>query len=210
MVVSPWAVVAPGQFSSITAGRFGVGYGEVFGVAIDHQVYAARLDTNGALINGWFLLAPGMFQSLAVTNRSGGQELFGIGVNQQMYAATLDANGNLLAGWLTTAAGTFTALTATTLGGGNLGVYALGTDQQVYEGVFAAAGGAQQGLWTVPQPGKFTALTSTTHLTGKTEVLGVVAGTGELLGEMFDSAGAFTSGFFKTAPGSFAAPAFAP
>ena len=57
--VSGWSPVAPGAFQSIVASDYAGVNPEVFGVGVDHQVYAARFTSNGTLANGWFRVAPG-------------------------------------------------------------------------------------------------------------------------------------------------------
>ena len=94
-------LVAPGQFKSLVADTIGTpgagSFPELFGVGLDNQVYAARLGAQGTLINGFFLVAPGQFQSITAGQfGAGNPELIGIGQDKQLYAARFDPAGNFL------------------------------------------------------------------------------------------------------------------
>src|SRR5436309_10486306 len=69
-----WALVAPGQFRSLTAGSLGAGRDqpEVFGVGLDGKVYATRFNNVGAFAGGWFTGPPGPVSSLAVAPLANG------------------------------------------------------------------------------------------------------------------------------------------
>jgi hypothetical protein len=209
LLLNGFFLVAPGQFHALSASQFGAGNPELFGIGIDRQVYAARFDTNGNFQNGWFLIAPGQFTSTAATTLSnGGVELLGIGADQKIYGAALDANGVLASGWFNTAPGTFTSVTAVTPSVADLtgafGVYALGTDHQIYKGTFDAKGGGIAESWFLTAPGLFSSLAAGVNLMDRAEVLGIGLDS-QIYGELFSPTNAFLDGFFTTSAGKFRA-----
>src|SRR5262249_21759646 len=98
-LVAGWFRVAPGKFDQLVVSNYGSsGSPIVFGIgtpeAGNRQVFAARLDANAHLAQGWFSFAPGQFTSLAAgTFGNGHAEVFGISIDQQAYFARFSAAG---------------------------------------------------------------------------------------------------------------------
>jgi hypothetical protein len=172
-------------------------------------VYATRFDGRGVLRNGWFLIAPGYFASLAVADRGGGQELFGIGLNQSVYAAALDADGALEAGWFNAAPGLFTGLDAFVLGNGDVGVIGRGFNDYLYGARFSQATGMIAAGWYTLTDTTYTTVRARTHEAGGTLAL-AIAGDGRVHSGLFDADGNVLSGFVATAPALFDHLALAP
>lgn len=187
-VLRPWFLVAPGQFTSLAAGysgsapRTGPPFRDpiVFGVGLDHQVYAARFGDSGvgepALRYGFFHVAPGAFSKVTVGQRTDGVlELFGLGLDQQVYAAKFGPYQELDYGWFLTAPGTFRDIAAAPISAAEAGRVLLAVDTNprgapVFGALFDASGALDQG-WFALTPGVFARIG--THLFGKTLVLGI-------------------------------------
>src|SRR5262249_26165878 len=82
--VDGWALVAPGQFTAIAAGSFGVDRDrpELIGVGLDNHVYATRFTDDALFESGWFTGPAGPVSSLAVVSlATGGLEVFALGLD---------------------------------------------------------------------------------------------------------------------------------
>jgi hypothetical protein len=130
----------------------------VFGIGIDGQAHSARFDTNGDQVNGWVLVAPGQFRSLAAGEFGAGQpELFGIGPDNRVYGARFDPNGNLINGWFVVAPGAFRSVSVGRHGGGLQQLFGIGLDNRVYRAKLDVNGNLALG-WLATPPTTFTTL----------------------------------------------------
>src|SRR5437870_6719308 len=104
---TPWQLVAPGLFDLLVVDRYGfLGSPLVFGISTaataNHDVFAAKFDSNANLLAGWFRFAPGPFDTLAVSRfgNNGAVELFGVNsVDHKARAACFHGLRNFTDGW---------------------------------------------------------------------------------------------------------------
>src|SRR5262249_56696976 len=180
---------------------------EVVGIS-NGQVYAARFTGAGAFVDGWNLVAPGVFSTITVTNRVNGTlELVGVGQNGQTYAANLDSNGKLVNGWFAVNGGqpaAFSQVAAAGLGNGNAMVFGLGTDQLLYGRLLNSAG-MPPGAWTKLSTTLFKTLAAG-NPSSQAKLYGVKTN-GSVMVELFDAAGNVAApfslaelGFYSTVP----------
>lgn len=180
-----WGLVAPGQFLSIAVGTYGAGTsaGEapiVFGVGTDHQIYGARFNANGTLSQGWVVVAPGLFDAVAVSMVDFSKPIvFGLGTQEagqkQVFYATYSDSGALVSGWNLLAPGAFDFLVAGSASqglGGEAHVFGVGTNHQVYGARFLPGSGARVG-WYEVGPGDFSSLAVATSFSGKVALFGL-------------------------------------
>lgn len=181
--IRPWLRVAPGAFDSLVVGTYGVSHSPIlFGVSTSaaggQQVFAATFNQQGNLINGWFAVAPGLFESLAMANfgRERGVALFGVGVDHRAYEARFDANGNFIDGWVQFAPGVFQSLgAAERTNNFTLELFGAGTDGQAYAANFASDGLLVNGWFPVNtnQPSTFTQVLAAPLGNGNTMAFGL-------------------------------------
>src|SRR5262249_52822581 len=120
----------------------------LFGLGLDNQAYAARLSADGTLLNGFYLVAPGQFQSLTAGQfGAGNPELFGIGLNKQIYATRFDPVGNFQNGWILVAPGQFTSAAVASRDNGGAELLAVGADQRIYPALLDANGNLAAGFF---------------------------------------------------------------
>lgn len=210
-----WMPTAPGQFLDIVVsqrvpcpGSCGSGPNVaplVFGLGLDHQIYAALFNNNGTLHSGWFLVAPGFFDDLAVTSNvdfggfgSGEHFLFAVGTEslggRQVFEAEFDSFGTFVSGWAPVAPGQFESIVAETYGAGNPEVFGVGVDDQVYAARFDADGDLVNG-WFHVAPGAFASLAVAGRPDGSLELFGLGLD-GRAFAANFNASGNLAHGWF--------------
>jgi hypothetical protein len=172
---------------------------------VDKQVYRYVLNLSGGVSQGWGLVAPGQFSSVAATTYGTNQAVvFGVGLDHRVYEAKFDANGNLISGWGLVAPGKFDSLVAGTYGSGGqpilFGIGIPGVGQQVWSARFDVQANLVSGFGPVA-PGVFTSLAVGNFGSGNVEVFGVSVN--QAYFSRFDASGLFIDGWIPVAPGQF-------
>ncbi len=163
-LTQPWFRVAPGVFDKLVVGTVGFSQNPIlFGVGtpeVGRRVFACTFTASGNLRQGWSLVAPGQFESLAMANFGAGAQvaLFGVGVNHHAYEARFDANGIFIDGWISFAPGNFQSLAAAGRVNTSLQLVGVGLDGQAYAANFGSNGLLANGWFPVNsgQPSAFT------------------------------------------------------
>jgi len=171
-----------------------------FVIGSDGQVYTHAIDGSGNPTGGYLQLAYGQVKDLAVT-RFGDKtsfEAFVIGLDGQGYAATI--SGSTRSGYFHTAYGSTASVSAGTDSIGNPLLFAIGTDHQLYEQKFNAAGVPTSASYTKAAFGDFKR-TVLTHDAGGNPLLYAVGQDGQVYGLKLDASGSPAGGLFKVSYG---------
>src|SRR5262245_10742150 len=176
-----WFRVAPGVFDKLVVGTSGLNDSPIlFGIGtagVGQQVFAASFSLTGALRQGWFPVAPGQFEALAMANFGGARQvgLFGVGVNHRTYAARFDTNGNFIDGWMPVAPGNFQSIAAAGRVNTTLELFGVGLDGQTYAANFSSSGLLVNGWFAVNsgQPSPFTQIVAGSIGNGNTMAFGL-------------------------------------
>jgi hypothetical protein len=175
-----------------------------FGVGTDHRIYQARFASDGTLLSGWTLAAPGVFDSVVVGNygADGSVVVFGIATagvaGQRVFAARFDNQANLINGWFQFAPGAFAKLAVGVYDSGSPELFGIGVNQQVYGARFNAEANLLNG-WFPVAPGAFTDIAVASRTDGSLELFGISLG--QVFASNFDTSGNFVSGWFTANSG---------
>ncbi len=126
-----------------------------FVIGSDGMVYTRRLDVSGNPTSSYYQVAYGQVKNLAVTrfDNTTNFEAFVIGMDNQVYADTIISGKS--SGYLATAYGSIASVSSGTDASGNPIMFAIGTDNQLYEQKFDASGKATSGSYTKAAYGDF-------------------------------------------------------
>src|SRR5262249_17986846 len=114
-----WIRFAPGFFDALATTTYDANASTIVFALGDasgdgRQIFSARFDGNGRFRDGWGLVAPGQFKSLAAGSLGVARdrpEVFGIGVDNNFYFARFTSAGVFANGWMRGPAGPVSSLT---------------------------------------------------------------------------------------------------
>ena len=171
-----------------------------FVIGADGQADTRSLDASGNPTGAFSPIAPGQVKGLAVIRlgNTANFEAFAIDPNNQVEAATIV--GGARSPYFTTAYGAIASIAAGTAANGNPLLFAIGTDSQLYEQTFNAAGQPTAASYTKAAYGNF-ASAVVTHDAAGNPLLYAVGADGQVYGLKLTASGAPKGGLFKMAPG---------
>lgn len=169
-------------------------------VGTDNQIYTHALDGNGRPTGGYTQVAYGAVKDVAATRLGAttNYEAFVIGGDNQVYATT--SIGGSKTGYFATAYGSIASVSVGNSAAGNPLLFAIGTDNQLYQQKFDAAGKALSPSYTKAAYGDFK-LTLLTHDAAGNPLLYAVGQDGQVYGLKMDAGGAPAGGLFKVSYG---------
>ena len=173
-----------------------------FVIESDGQVYDRARDSTGTPTGGYQLVNFGQVKGLAVSRLGGGAgfEAFVIGGDNQVYAATVSASGTTERNYFATAYGSIASVSSGTDSSGNPLMFAIGTDNQLYEQRFDASGNATSPSYVKAAYGDFKQ-TFLTHNAYGNPLLYAIGQDNQVYGLQMDPTGTPVGGLFKVGYG---------